>query len=366
MTLEIKIVGQRGKDSSKGEAHVHPFKTASGIHFGLVALSHPFLSFNTEFHPFLNDTFGTAMNQNVTFGGTPENIHNGVDNVYWTGSALSGTWDFLSTTNPQTGTRCIDATSTANNNEALFTNSGLYADIDPDDFVALTGGVRLENFVIGHEVQIRFRLEGADVGNFVNIYDFVDTGVIDSYQNFVIPIANFSLTGSVDEFVVKTVKTSGQNPNYRLDNIRLENTGAPAVFKTTTPVGTRFHITEIWIRMEDAFDSTLANNSIPNFPIDQFLGVASLTNGIVFSRVQNGKTLLSLTLKNLGDFLATGSSLINATGNAINSGFTLLMTFSEPIIIEGNEEENFLSYAISDNLAGLTRFTSVAWGKVEV
>ena len=90
-----------------------------------------------------------------------------------------------------------------------------------------------------------------------------------------------------------------------------------------------------------------------------------MSNGITFSRVGRGKTLFSVTLKNLGDFLATGSNLINATGNATNSGFTLLVEFPQPIVLEGNSEINFLSFTISEDLSGLTRFTAVARGSVE-
>ena len=91
-----------------------------------------------------------------------------------------------------------------------------------------------------------------------------------------------------------------------------------------------------------------------------------MTNGIAFSRVQQGKTLFSVILKNLGDFLATGSNLINATGNATNTGFTLLVEFPEAILLEGGETENFLSFTINDDLSGLTRFTAAARGAVEI
>ncbi len=365
--IETRITGQRGKNSTISEAHVHPFETATGNHSGLVTLNHPFVGFNPEVHPFLNTTFGTAMNQNVTFSGTPEGIHNGTDTIYWTASAISGNWTFASTTNPQTGTRCIDGTATANNNEALFSLSGLYADVMMGDFTAITGGVRLENFVTGHEVQVRFRLGGADVGNFINIYDLVDTGTLNAYQNFVIPKADMGLTDQeVDEFVVKTVKTTGQNPNYRLDNIQIEQIGTPLVFKATTPLGTRFHITEIRIGLADALVGTLSDGTMPALAYDKILGVSALTNGITFSRIQKGEVEFSVSLKQLGDFLSTGSNLINAISDGTNTFIALLVEFPEPIVLLGDDGNNFLSFTIADDLSGLLQFNASARGAIEV
>ncbi|HUU35357.1 MAG TPA: hypothetical protein VMW48_14935, partial [Vicinamibacterales bacterium] len=39
---------------------------------------------------FSNDTYGADMNVNVAFGASPVGVHNGIDSVLWTGSAISG------------------------------------------------------------------------------------------------------------------------------------------------------------------------------------------------------------------------------------------------------------------------------------
>ncbi len=370
MTIETRQIGvthKFGHGIVEQSMHQRSGKTVGESLPGAVVYQERLLQFNPEVHPFLNLTFGTAMNQNITFGGTPEGIHNGTDTILWTASVLSGNWTLASTTNPQTGTRCIDGTATANDSEALFTLTALYADVNMSNFTALTGGVRLENFVIGHEVQVRFRVEGVDVGNFVNIYDFIDTGIIDSYQNFVVPKADLgSSDQQVDEFVVRTVKTSGANPNYRLDNIQLEETGIPAVFKATTPVGTKFHITEIRIGLADVLAGTLANASMPALSYDQILGVSLLTNGIVFQRVEDGEVAFSVVLRQLGDFLSTGSNMTSSISDGTNTFIALLVEFPEPIVLKGGEVSNFLSFTINDDLSGLLQFTAVARGAVEI
>ena len=87
MSLEQRIVGNTGKNTSKREVHVHPFTTATGVHSGLIALTHPLLNFNPEFHPFLNATNGADMTVDASFSGNAALINNGST----TTSAVTGT-----------------------------------------------------------------------------------------------------------------------------------------------------------------------------------------------------------------------------------------------------------------------------------
>lgn len=347
-------------DGSGLQAHVHGFSTAKRKdHTGLLVLTRPFRDFNSELHPFLNEDFGAAMNQNIGFSGTPDLIlDGGSGNSEWTASIIAGTWNFA-----DSGKATI--TSANNNDSADFFNY-----VEPTNlanFTAITGLVDLDIYnSINNSIIVQFDIGGINVGNSVDINDYIDTGVF-TEQTFVIPKADMGLTTQlVDGFNIRMTRIGGGKPTVKFDNVQIEASGTPAVFKATTPLGTRYHIKELRIRIEDAFDSTLANSTIPNFPIDQILGVTQLTNGIVFSRVQNGKTLFGISLKNLGDFLATGSTLINETGNATNSGFTLLVRFPKLIVLEGNDKLNFLSFTINDDLSGLTRFTAAAVGAVEI
>jgi len=430
----IKTHIQDGDGSGK-EAHVHEFSTAKRPdHAGLLVLTRPFQDFNPEFHPFLNDDFGVAMNQTVTFGGAKLRatiVHAGVNsgnaqsgttdvasplafelddtgqsfeavvgpgslvhntatglfarvttvnsdtnltldtdimqpgneayhiNDIWPGTAVAGTWNFADGGE-------ISITTADNNDEATFTVNTSHI-WDADDFVSFTGKIDLDIYnSTNNTITLEFGLDGVLVGNTVNLNDFIDTGDFTA-QTFVIPKADLGLTTqNFNSMRIIVTRTGGAKPTIKFDNLQWENTGTPIIFKATTPLGTRFHITEIRIRMEDAISTVLTDASMPNLLIDQLLGVSALANGIVFSRVQKGNTLFAVTLKNLGDFLATGSDLINVTGNATNTGFTLLVRFPEPIVLEGGESENFLSFTINDNLSGLTRFTAAARGALEI
>ncbi len=356
---KTRIIGTQGGGARELEAHVHPFNTASGKHVGLVGLTERFLQFNPEFHPFLNDDFGTAMNQNIAFTGTPEIIHNGGTSTEWTGTAVAGTWNFAD------GGK-ITITSANNNDEASFAEEGATT-IDMAGFTTLTGKVDLDTYDSNNNsIILQFDNAGVDVGNSVNINDFIDTGDF-TEQTFVIPKANFGLTTQLlDGMTITINRTGGAKPTIKFDDIQWEQTGDVAIFKAITSLGTRFHITEIRIRFEDVISSVLTDGSMPNVDPNAILGVSSLTNGIGFARIQNGKTLFAVNLKNLGDFFATGSNVINLTGNATNVGLTLVVEFPEPIILEGGEDDNFLTFRISDNLSDLTRFTAAARGGIEI
>ena len=359
MSVKTRITGTQGSGAKLVEAHVHGFNTARGKHAGLVSLTHPFLSFNPEFHPFLNDSFGTAMNQNIAFSGIPEIIHNGGSSVEWTGTAIQGTWNFADSTK-------ITITNANNNDEASFAEEGATT-IDMSGFTTLTGKVDLDTYDSNNNsIILQFDNAGVDVGTAVNVNDFIDTGDF-TEQTFVIPKTNFGLTTqSLDGMTITITRTGGAKPTIKFDDIQWEQTGDVAVFKATTPLGTRFHVTELRIRIEDVISSVLTDGSMPNIDPGAILGVSSLINGIGFGRVQAGKTLFAVNLKNLGDFFATGSDVINITGNATNTGLTLVVTFPEAIVLEGGESENFLVFRISDNLSGLTRFTAAARGALEV
>ena len=57
---------------------------------GLVVYTDDLLLKKSQKVPFLNDDYGSSLNQNASAGGTPENVHDGEDNTYWTFSDIVG------------------------------------------------------------------------------------------------------------------------------------------------------------------------------------------------------------------------------------------------------------------------------------
>lgn len=344
-------------------AYVHEF--AKGAHAGVVALTERFFDFDPEFHPFLNDTFGTAMNQNVTFSGTPEIIHNGGSSTEWTGSTIQGTWNFADLGK-------VTITSANNNDEASFAEE-TPTTIDMSGFTALTGKVDLDVYSsINNSMIIQFDNAGTDVGNSIDLNDFIDTGDF-TEQNFVIPKADLGLTTQLlDGMTIIITRLAGTKPTIKFDDIQFEQTGNPAIFTASTPLGTIFKVTELRIAIADNITgiTTVAGATetatVPNLSFDDFMGITSpLTNGIIFKRVAKGKTLFSVTIKQIGDFLSTGSNLINHISDGTNTFITLLIEFPEPIVLDGSTEDA-LTFTINDDLSGLLQFTAAARGSIQL
>ena len=345
-------------------AHVHKFPGLKKDHAGQLVLQERFVQLSPEVHPFINSSFGVAMNQSISFGGTPEIIHNGGTSTEWTGTALSGNWDFADAGK-------VSLTNGNNNNAATFDEETGYS-IDMDGFTTLTGKINLSTYdEANNSLTVIFNLDGVSVGNSIDLNDHIDAGLIGSEQNFVIPKAEFGLLGQlVNGFTITVVRTGGGKPAFTLDDIQLEETGDAAVFKATTPVGTRYHITQIRIGLADNISgiitgSTTTYPTMPGLAYDAILGVSALSNGIVFTRVQKGVTQFSVVLKKLGDFLTTGSNMVNMISDGTNTYITLMIEFPEPIILEGGDD-SFMSYTINDDLSALLQFSAAALGAIEV
>lgn len=426
-------------DGTGLQVHVHKFSTAErDDHAGLLVLTRVFQDFRSpQLNLFLNDSFGVAMNQNVTFGGSGlratvvhagvnsgsadsgttdgaagskliesgQNfnttvgpgalVHNTTDTTFalvtavdsdtqlalsadimasgesyvvndiWLGTAVQGTWDFAASGK-------FTITGANNNDEATFTVDTAHI-WNMTDFKALTGKIDLDTYdAANNKIEIEFGLDGVLVGNAVNIDDFIDTGSF-SEQSFVITKDDLGLTTqNVNSMRLTIIRSGGAKPTVKFDDFQLENSGTPAVFKLTTPIGTRFHINQIILGIADNITGITAvagateNATVPNLAYDAFLGVSALTNGITFQRVKDGVITFSASIKQLGGFLSIGGRIVNHISDGTNTFITLTFELAEPIVLNGNDTENFISFTINDDLSGLLQFTAGATGSLEV
>ncbi len=244
-------------------------------------------------------------------------------------------------------------------------------DLTIANYTAITGWIYIDDrWAEGDSIEIYCydTDSSSEVGVRVPIEDFTNFINFDVWQSFAIPfsILDIAGAGTFDAVRFQVAAKSGSPPRWFLDDLQVEQTGTPVTFTTVTPKGTRFHITELRLRIETVLDNRLANSSVPNLTFGAILNVARLANGIAFRRVQRGKTLFSAVLRDLSDFLATGSNIIDILGDGTNTGFTLLISFPVPVVLEGDDGENFMSFTISDDLSGLSRFTAVARGAEEI
>lgn len=419
------------------DAHVH---RREGHNFALVQ-SERFLRFKPELHPFLSDTFGAAMNQNIAFSGEPTIIHAGVNsgalrtgttdgvttnhlidagtdftsapivvvgmsvknttsgneyalvtavangdltldtdifvsgetyeiNPIWVGTASGGTWNFADSGK-------ITITLADNNDRADFENDTgpptQSWDVSKNGFTTFTGKVDLDTYnATNNSILVQFGLNGVTVGNQLNLNVFIDTGNF-SEQSFVIPVGDFEFgTDIINELSIIITRSGGTKPTIKFDDFQWEEVGASEIYKATTPVGTKLHVSEIRIAIADdetgivTVAGATENHSMINLGYNKLLSISVLSNGIVFRQVEDGKIVSSLTIRQLGDFLASGSDLIDVISDGTNTFLTLVVRFPEPIILKGTSTQDFLSFTINDNLSSLLQFTAAARGAIEI
>jgi hypothetical protein len=301
--------------------------------------------------PYLNATYGASMNQNVTFGGTPEIIHDGGDTSAWTATAVQGAWDFT------TGA-VITLTDGNNNDEALFEDSG-GGTVDMSSYTALTGKITLTTYTPASEsILLNLGLAGVLVGNTIDLNDYIDTGLFGTQQSFAIPKADLGINGdTIDELVIVLSKASGPKPTFAFDDLQIEETGNPEQFIVNPPAGTKYHVTKLVLTVADTGTGGTA------YAYDQWGGIASLTNGINLRTEIGGSTLFSATIRQLSDFLAAGGSVDTVVDDGTDTlqvlGVKLFET--EPVILDSRDNDRFV-ITINDNLSGLLEFRAFARG----
>ena len=172
--------------------------------------------------PFVNETYGTQMNQNAGFTGTPVLIHNGLDTVAWTGTDVSGGWNFANA-----GKVTID--NAQDGNRADFDTG---SPVDMSNYVGISGKITLRNYnALNNGTLIQFRNGVTFVGNQININNFIDTGLTGVEQSFSIPTTTLGLSGeTVDGFSVIMQRTGPPLPDISLDDIQIEETGGVIEF----------------------------------------------------------------------------------------------------------------------------------------
>jgi hypothetical protein len=357
MSVETEIIGE----NPAGITYKANVVKRNGDN-GLVVFTDDLKKQSNLFQPAVNPLLGNEMAINASFGGTPDGIHNGLDNVWWTASAISGTWDFASATNPFAGVGCIEQVSNSGSDEALITRSSA---LDSESYVGISGKVRLEQWGGGEKhIELRFRLAGVDIGVSVNIDDFIDTSVLSEYQTFNINFTDFGVGGDIDELVVTKNKISGSTPKFRLDNIQVEETGGASVFVVEAPFGRKFLIQSLYISYVDALDISLVNATAPAFSYDKLMNEAALDNGIVYQIIEDGEIVSSLSTSTLGDNLKGGASITSLVCDGTNTCLTLEVRFGGPLVLDSRYEDS-LSIIIGDDLSGLISFTALASGVLE-
>ncbi len=296
-------------------------------------------------------TYGTQIARDARFSGTPDVIHNGTDTVAWTGSNLSGTnFVFDSTTVAQAGTKSISATATVNNNEALLTRGSA---LTVASYVGITGYVYTTSWGVNSNIQIFARLAGVVVSSTVNLSNYIIGTSYGTWQKFAIPFSALAFTSSTfDQLVIRTIGSGGSTPDYYLDTLQVEESAGASIYSITPQRGHILSLDTLTIAMVDAYDTTLASNSVSKISYNKFLNLSALTTGIQVVIYSKGDVLESDLFKHHLDIVSYPNCTYNIGADATNAYIVYTIKFPHPIELDARVGDK-VEITISENLSDL-------------
>lgn len=361
MPIDSQITDNRGKI-----AHVHKRNGDTG----LVVFTEPLKEKETLFSFALNPDLGFEMAIDASFGGTPDKIHDGIDNVLWTGSNITGTkvtFNSTAITPPSGGGTNTVLVNRANINNVWEFDKG--SNLDLSNYAAISLFINVTSgWTAGNSVNIYGwdTVTALQVGDAVLLEDYFNELDFNTWQKIGIPLEDMNLQSStVDAFRMEIVGKSGAGIVFYMDLIQVEETSGSKTFSVEAPQGTKYFVDEFNFTYIDALSTTLTDNSMHNLSYNQILGLTKLTNGIGFSRIKDGKALFTASVTCLADSTRGGSMLENVFSDGTNTHITVSTKFSEPVLLDSRTNDS-ITVTINDNLTGLISFTAVAKGKTQI
>ena len=223
MSLKINIIDSK----TRHEAYVD---FTLGEEQALVVATRPLKLFNNKVVPFINPTFGVDLAITAGFFALEGDVTSFAqeviytENAEWTTSSVSGVWDFASAAQTHAGIVSIDATGTVNNSTAQLAKGSSYS---LSNSSALSGWIYITAWPVTgvKEVNIQgWNTSAVGVGSKVNIGNYINTALFNTWQKFTISLSDISLVGTtIDAIRITTVDTGqGSAPDYYLDDIIFE------------------------------------------------------------------------------------------------------------------------------------------------
>jgi len=359
--------------SDDKQAHINTQDKLNGLIVSTRELKE--YKFDNKF--FTSDDFGINMNISATVPIENEELiynENAGTPTEWDTSVVGGgpLFDFTSTSQVYNGNYSIDATLTiANSVMQLYRSST----IDLNGYQFLTGYIYITGWSSVSFQNVSFYGWNTNtstiVGNSVNISNYINFANLNTWQKFVIPLSDMGLTEKIiDAIRIETLDVGpGIPPNYYLDLINLEGSSSPdstgiVEYKIIAEPNTYSHVCNIGMTIVGEYDSTLSDGTLHNIPINSFLNVSELENGILFVIVQDNSTMFSAVFNNLFDLLSLTASNITSSGyDGTYTWVKINIPFVEPIKLKPNLDK--ISIFIRDDLSDLNGFRMYACCRCE-
>lgn len=327
---------------------------------------------------FVNEDNGADMAVDALNFVIDEWIHDGIDNVYWTASAISGTWTFNSAVVNHTpaGAQSVSAVLTLNGDTAQFLRGGGLLPL-----IAPISSIGIWIYVVSWSASAQtkeIRLTGWDttlgtaVGIDVDLANYIDVTITGVWQHAIVPLGDMNLTGqSIDSIRVQTVCLGGPVPNYYLDDMQILQ-GSPVKYIVEPELGTWFKVKEIVITIVDVYSGIVTvagateNATFSKIPYDSIFSVPALDNGIVYQRINEGKVSFNIIFKTFFDIIKLpGMEIVAQGSDGVNSWVKLRAVFGEPLLLK-SETDDKLVMSLADDLSSLLEMQMALNGKEEV
>ena len=327
---------------------------------GIVAVTRPLKTLTSTIKFFSNDDYGVDMNQNGSLGGADENVHDGLDNVYWTGTSIAGTkFDFNDNTVFHDTANSVSSTNAAVNDTMQFAKG---ANLDVSGYVALEMWIYVDNdWTAGDSIKIYgFDIGVGQIGNSVNLEDYFNWGIYDTWHKVTIPLVDMGLAaGTIDAVRIEIVTKLVKSPLFYIDELKFKQTGDSIVFTVTPDKGTWLHVKSIMITAVDDLTGIVdvlkdtANATMPGLAYNNILGVTALASGLTYQRVRAGETVAAYTSHQLSDWMQfPNAQLMAAVSDGTNTMININTAFSIPEILRA-EDGDGLRMLVQDDLTGL-------------
>jgi len=351
--LNSKISDGEGSKCSAGVKRTRTYGN------GLKVYSYDGSPLRYNYASLLNDTYGAAINQDATTGGTPDQVHDGIDSALWTASFIGGggSWTFNSTAQAHTGSNSVDATGSNNNSTAQFDKG---SNLTIANYVSFTGWIYITGWSTGgsrKDIEIFGWDTGtaAAVSSVLNIGDYVDTTLFNTWQKFSIPFADFAFTSAtLDAVRIRTIDIGGgPPPNYYLDDLQFEETGSLLIYSAGPELEDTWEVTSFNLIMADAYAGTVTNGTMQSIPWDGFLGVSTLSTGIILRIYVGGEIMDSYTFVDFIDIItqATKKEIISGS-DGTNTWFRIDFNLDYPFTLKGDLGDR-VEILITDDLSRL-------------
>lgn len=347
MGIGISIVDRLRKHAA--EVDVSP-----GERNALIVATRDLKEYEGFLQPVFNPLLGIDMNVNAAYSGTPEHVHDGTDNAYWTGTAISGvkfTFNSALQNHTPAGSKSVWSNRSVTGDTAQFAKG---SSLDLSGYIAITFWIYIvDNWAAGDSVSIYGWDTGAAsmVGTPVSIENYMESGTFGKWQKIAIPFEQMNLVGeTIDALRLEVDAISGLPPSFFIDDIQIEELGTPAIFSVAPDPGTWLWVVRQKIVIAAAYDAILTDGTVPNLSFDDLLGV-SVANGIVYTERSNGQES-NFAIRQLSDVVQLPSiPRFGAVCDGTNTMLWVETNSYHPVPLK-YEENDRISYIIQDDFSG--------------